>query len=152
MQLHLVSSTTAPARPDHHLTAFVFSDLRFDISAIKAVAKAHYALKLDFINAYGGEARRYWHWRQARRAFAETWKQARGQRHSIVWSRLPRELPFTRDEDNRREVLLDRMRHAGITADGNARYREASGEYGQIVSSAQRRAYDAILREAREAV
>lgn len=141
----VASSNLAPAT---NLASYVTAGLRYDIPAIKAEAKIRYGAKLGFINRYSGTARRYWQWRQARRVLADVWKEARAQRHAIVWPRIPRELPFTNEELARRSELLARMTSAGITMQGNADYRAASGEYGQIGARAQRRAYDAILATA----
>ena|SRR5947199_720789 len=142
MQLRLVQSASAPVGKGR-LTPFVFSDLTFDIPAIKAAAKAQYLAKLDRI------FNRYWHFNIARRAFREAWCEAREQRHRIVWSRLPHELPYFAHERDRLELLKSRMAFAPVTARGNADYKAAAGEYGQIVANAQRRAYDAILQAAR---
>lgn len=144
MQLHLVSSTAAPAyRP--HLTALVRADFTFDIPAIKAGARARYALKQEFINRYTGEPRRYWQRAISRRVLGQAWKEAREQRHRAIWSHLPRPLPYTTDELRRMVVLLDLMRAAPISGQGNADYREAASEYGAISERAQKRAYAAIL-------
>lgn len=148
--LQAIQTTTAPA-DKANLAPFVRSDLSFDISAIKALAKARYALKLDFINSYTGEPRRFWQRLQARQAIRDAWREASSQRHKIVWARLPRELPYTADELARCDVLRARMASSPISMQGNVAYNAAAGEYGAISLRAQRRAYDAILKAARAA-
>ncbi|CAN7380946.1 hypothetical protein LJR220_003385 [Bradyrhizobium sp. LjRoot220] len=149
MLVHFKKSAAAPVFPTN-LTAFVRSDLSFDIPAIKAAAKARYDLKLDFINRYTGAPKRYWQRSIARRVIRETWLEAGAQRHQIVWSQLPRELPFTATEATRREMLRARMACAPVTLRGNLDYRTAAAEYGAIGHAAQRRAYQAILDQTRE--
>lgn len=148
MQLRLVHSTAAPAGKSH-IAPFVFSDLTFDIPAIKAAAKARYAGKLAFVDRFTGAPRRYWRWNISRRVIREMWAEAREQRHRIVWSRLPSPLPYYAHERARLALLSSRMATAPVTARGNADYKAAAGEYGQIVANAQRRAYRAIIEQAR---
>jgi hypothetical protein len=149
MQFHFKPSPAAPVSPAH-LTAFVTADLRFDIPAIRADAKARYALKLDFINRYTGSANRYWQIRQARQAIRLAWREAREQHHRIVTDRLPLPLPYTAEEAARRAQL--RATIIGLcpaSAPGMADFKAASGEYAQINFNARQRAYFAIIREAR---
>lgn len=149
MQLHFTPSPAAPGFPVH-LSAFVTADLRFDIAAIRAGAKARYALKLDFINRYTGEARRYWQWVQARRAVAAAWSEARLQLHNLVTERLPRELPYTPQELARMAQLRGTV--VGIapaSAQAMADFRAASGEYKAINWAAKQRAHFQIIAEAR---
>lgn len=149
MQLH--STTGTAARPQTaNLAAFVTADLRFDIAAIRADAKARYALKLDFINRYSGPAKRYWQIRQARQAVRLSWREAREQHHRIVTDRLPHRLPYTAEETARMAEL--RATVIGLcpaSAPGMADFKAASGEYAQINWNARQRAYFAIIREAR---
>lgn len=140
----LRSTPTAPA----HLSAFVTADLRFDIAAIKADAKARYARKFEFINGYTGRAKRHWQWSLARRAMLQAWKEAKWQLHCIVFDRVPHELPYTAEEAARVALLRNRINGAAITAQGNAEFKTAAGEYAQINSAAHRRAYFAIIRQA----
>jgi hypothetical protein len=149
MQLHLKTSPAAPVSPAH-LTAFVTADLRFDIPAIKADAKARYGAKLDFINRYTGTAKRYWQWRQARQAIRQAWREAKDQLHTIVMGRLAfRETAYTAVEREQVAMLLARMGRSPITASGNRDFKAASAEYAQINFTAQQRAYFAIIRQAR---
>lgn len=146
----LAGRGTAPVvarQGEPNLSAFVTADLRFDFPAIRAAAKARYALKLDFINRYTGAPKRYWQIAQARRAIASVWSGARAQHHRIVWQRLPHELPYTRAETGRLTVLRARMASAPITGPGNAAYKAAASEYGAICHAAQRRAYLAVLAQ-----
>jgi len=131
-----------------NLTAFVRPDLSFDIPAIKADAKFRYGLRQSFINRYEGAPRRFWQRSIARRVLAEAWKQAREQRHQLVWAQMPYDLPFTPEETKRRDVLRARMASAPISAQGNAVHDAAAAEFGAIGQAAQRRAYDAILAAA----
>jgi hypothetical protein len=152
VQFHLASSSEQRASAaSFNLAPFVRADLTLDIPAIKSEAKARYARKLDFINRYTGPAKRYWQRAQARRAIADAWKGAREQRHRIVQSRMPIALPYTRSELSRQAVLLGRMASAPVSVQGNATYRDAASEYRTISQAAQRRAYGAILANARRA-
>lgn len=148
MQLHLKTTTTAPVAPAH-LTAFVTADLRYDIPAIRADAKARYAAKLDFINRYTGAPKRHWQWRQARQAVRQAWREAKEQLHEIVFDRIPRQLPYMPEEAARMAALRAAMGSSPITLRGNTEFRDASREYAQIGFNAQQRAYFAIIREAR---
>ena len=148
MQLHFEKSATAPVKPAH-LTAFVTADLRFDIPAIRADAKARYALKLDFINRYTGSARRYWQLRQARQAIRLSWREARSQLHGIVLERMPRDLPYTPEETARMSQLRAIAGCAPVSRQGNADFKSASGEYAQINWNAQQRAYRNVIESAR---
>jgi hypothetical protein len=148
MQFHLKPNTAAPVSPAK-LSAFVTADLRFDIPAIRADAKARYGLKLDFINRYTGAPQRHWQRLQARRAISAAWREARGQLHEIVLSQMPRQLPYTPAEAERMAELRAAMGSAAITARGNVDFKSASGEYAQINWNAQQRAYFAIIRQAR---
>lgn len=149
MQLH---STPSPAAPVFagNLSAFVTADLRFDIPAIRADAKARYALKLDFINRYTGAPKRYWQRTQARQAVRSAWSEAKLQLHTIVTDRLPNPLPYTPQE-------RARMAHLRGTVTGSvpasrigiAEFKAASGEYKQIQWNAEQRAYFRIIAEAR---
>jgi hypothetical protein len=148
MQLQLKTSTTAPVRPAK-LTAFVNADLRFDISAIKADAKARYGSKLDFINRYTGSARRRWQRLQARRAVEGAWREAKSQLHNLVFDRMPRELPYTPAEAARMQQLRAAMGCAPVSGLGNADFQTAAGECARINWNAQQRAYHAIIATAR---
>lgn len=149
MQLRFTPSPAAPVCPAH-LSAFVTADLRFDIPAIRADAKARYALKLDFINGYTGDARRFWQLAQARQAVRGAWREAKLQLHNIVTDRLPNLLPYTPQERARMAEL--RATVIGLppaSAHGMAAFRAASGEYKTINWAAQQRAYFRIIAEAR---
>lgn len=149
MQFHFTKSPAAPVCPAN-LTAFVTADLRFDIPAIRADAKARYAEKLDFINRYTGEPKRYWQWCQARQAVRGAWREARTQRHNIVFDRLPSPLPYTPKEAARMAELRGAV--TGIcpaSSLGMADFKAASGEYKQISFAAEQRAYFAIIRDGR---
>jgi hypothetical protein len=149
MQLHSIQRPAPPVFPAH-LSAFVTADLRFDIAAIRADAKARYALKLDFINGYTGAAKRHWQWAQARRAVRAAWSEAKLQLHHAVLARMPRDLPYTRQERARMAQL--RATVIGMAPDdrqGRDRFKAASGEYKTINWAAHRRAYFAIIAEAR---
>ena len=148
MQLHFKPSTAAPVLPAR-LTAFVTADLRFDIQAIKADAKARYGAKLDFINRYTGTAKRYWQWRQARQAVRQAWREAKGQLHEAVFARLPRDLPYAPEELDQLAQLRNAMKCCGVTARGNADFKSASRTLAQINFNAQQRAYRAIIAAAR---
>lgn len=133
-----------------HLSAFVTADLRFDIAAIRATAKARYGEKLDFINRYTGEPKRHWQLLQARRAVAGAWREAREQLHHIVTDRLPSPLPYTPEEVARLAELRSTV--IGLcpaSAHGMADFKSASGEYAQINWNARQRSYFAIIRQAR---
>lgn len=149
MQFHLKNSPAAPVFPAH-LSAFVTADLRFDIPAIRADAKARYALKFDFINRYSGPARRYWQQAQARQAIRQSWREAKNQLHEIVAARLPSPLPFTPQEKARLAELRGTVIGiAPASPKAIADFRSASGEHKRINFAAEQRAYFAIIRQAR---
>jgi hypothetical protein len=142
----------AAVQGDSHLSAFVTADLRFDIAAIRADAKARYALKLDFINRYSGTARRWWQLRQARQALRQSWSEAKLQLHNAVLARMPRDLPFTPQERSRLADLRAMVTGmAPASPHGMAGFKAASGEYKTIQWTAQQRAYFQIIAEARGA-
>jgi hypothetical protein len=144
--MHGAARKTEPT----HLSAFVTADLRFDIPAIKADAKARYAGKLEFINRYTGAPKRFWQWRIARRQIDLAWREARGQLHDIVFDRLPHRLPYTAEETARMaELRATVIGLCPVSAPGIADFKAASGEYAQINWNARQRAYFAIIREAR---
>lgn len=137
-----------PATPAH-LTAFVTADLRYDIPAIRADAKARYSDRLNFINRYSGAPKRNWQWRCSREAVRQAWKEAKWQHHCIVFERAQQRIQYTREEAERMAELRGTMGSAAITARGNVDFKSASGEFSQINWNAQQRAYFAIIRDAR---
>jgi hypothetical protein len=137
-------------QPLTHLTAFVTVNLRFDIAAIRAEAKARYAAKLGFINRYEGAPKRHWQWVQARRAVEGAWRDAHKQLADIVSDRMAwRELPYTPAEKARMDDLYGVMAGASITVRGNIDFKKASGEFAQINWNAQQRLRAMIVAEAR---
>lgn len=149
MQLHSRQRPAAPVFPVH-LSAFVTADLRFDIAAIRADAKARYALKLHFINGYTGSAKTFWQLRQARQALTQAWSAAKLELHNLVTDRLPDPLPFTPQERARMAQLRGTVTSM-VPADrpGMAAFKAASGEYKTIQWAAKQRAYFRIIAEAR---
>lgn len=126
--------------------SLVRGDLSLDLPAIKALAKARYALKLarGIVGTHPAN-RRSW----CRQILRDVRREALDQRHQLVWAQMPRELPYTAAESAELDVLKSRMACAPINARGNAQHKAAAGRHGQIVRDAQRRAYDAILQAGR---
>lgn len=139
----------ASAAPSTNLTPFVTTDLRFDIAAISADAKARYGAKLEFISRYAGAPKRYWQWRQARQAVRQAWREAKGQMHTIVLDRARLAIEYLPAERERMADLRADMGCAPVTLAGNADFKAMAGEYSQISLNVQQRAYFAVIRQAR---
>lgn len=126
--------------------SLVRTDLSLDTPAIKALAKARYALQRSrgLVGSHPAN-RRGW----CRRILRDVRTEALDQRHQLVWAQMPRELPYTAAERAELALLKSRMACAPVNARGNADHKASAGRRGQIVRDAQRRAYDAILKAGR---
>lgn len=135
--------------PTYHLTPFVMSDLRFDFAAIRAEAKARYALSLNFLDQYEGEPKRRWQWAMARLSVDKAWGLARVDFHQAVWDRLPRPIQYTAAERMRLQQLQLVMDGCSVSAVGNEQFSTVATEFRTISWAAQQRAYRAVIANAR---
>ena len=149
MNVHAHTFVSAPVYPAH-ISTFVTADLRFDIAAIKAIAKVRYGFyQTRFATGFEGQSLLRKQAANARRAIGEVWDEARTEMHSIIMDRIPLDLPYTAAERARMAELYRVMGDARIGTLGDREYQAASGEVTEISKAARTRAYLQVVVDAR---